>query len=352
MGAVRQVSRDDYDALALFLASFPGNTIPAPVWRARLEHWWDKNPAFTQATERGWLLTSDAASVGFLGNIPSRLKIGGKVETAFNATTWRILPPFRTHSLKLLGALLEAGRNAVVFNATPTREVTRILEAFAFKRFPEPVLGRSFFITSPRRLIFRGSRLGNMLGPLPPAIDLLPGAIMSLRSPKPPSGLEIRQVSKAEGDFDQLWYRTQDQYPHTNIRSAEFLNWYCFGNPLSRKVLLGCYRNDRLVGYMVCLDKVHGLRPLECVDLWTDQTEPEAARALLLGAIEFARRKGFGLLLVSHFNLSTRRACAGLPMLAQKVVSPPLYFRLPRQFQAAITLDTAYFVRGQGDYGL
>ena len=132
MVEVSRVQPEDYEALATFLAQFEGETSPEKLWRDRLAHWWDRNPAVGLSVERGWLLKDQANVVGFLGNVPRSFKIGDDYSTILNATTWRVSHQYRHQSLSLFSLMLRAGTDTLSFDATPTDDVAKILEAFKF----------------------------------------------------------------------------------------------------------------------------------------------------------------------------------------------------------------------------
>ena len=73
-----------------------------------------------------------------------------------------------------------------------------------------------------------------------------------LRGLKVREGLAVRVVERAGEDFDGLWEATRGQYANTNVRTAAAVNWLCGWQVEGvRRVLLGCYRGERLVGYLV-----------------------------------------------------------------------------------------------------
>src|SRR5437867_3956162 len=98
MTELRPVQPQDYTALSQFLRDFRVSREPA-FWLRRMRHWWEDNPAFSPALERGWLLEDNRRIVGFLGVIPRLIETPAGLGVSSNTTTSWVLPEYRRHSL-------------------------------------------------------------------------------------------------------------------------------------------------------------------------------------------------------------------------------------------------------------
>ena len=355
MAEMRLAAADDYDALSSFLASFPGEWLTKELWRDRLRFWWELNPAFSVNTERGWLLKTEDKVVGFLGNVPSLLQVGHRIVTVYNATTWRVMPEFRAYTLGMLLKLMRASRTTLLFDTTPSDDVTRILEAFKFRLLPGGDKGSCVAITSLDKVVKHKLRLGLVPTALIRSFTLpaSPFLRLGLNKLRPVPGLAVRRLPHADERFDQLWERTRHQYENTNVRTSKVINWYCFGWSNRRKELFACYQDDRLVGYMICSDsKGSSLRPLICADLWVDSEDMDIAKALLFAVKEYSEAKGCGIIEVSRCNSFARMLCSEMRMPPRKSAVPREYMKVPSGLSDSILESNTYFVRAQGDFGL
>lgn len=132
---VRLVSDVELPALARFLVDNFGKNETEEYWLARFRHWWDINPYFNEDIPRGWLLCLGKSIKGFLGNVPTPLRIDGVLEIAFNMTTWRVAGDAKTSSMNLLFAYMRAAKGRYVFCTTPNQNVRKILKLLQFEPF-------------------------------------------------------------------------------------------------------------------------------------------------------------------------------------------------------------------------
>ena len=174
-----------------------------------------------------------------------------------------------------------------------------------------------------------------------------------LKKAKLAPGVEVVRLDRADEAFDGLWEATKHQYENTNVRTSEVINWYCFGNPLNKKELFGCYRHGELVGYQICgQSRNPRAKILDCIDLWTATEDLEAAEALLFASIEFARQRRLGHFSVLHFNSFTEEVCHGVGMIGRKPVARKEFIRVSPNLAPLLHSGNTYFVRAQGEYGL
>lgn len=350
---IRLVEERDYERLANFLANFPEEADASDRWLTRLRHWWDDNPAFQTETPRGWMVVEKDHIVGFLGNIPTHFQLAGVTITAASATTWRVLPDYRRHSMQLYARLLDAGRDSLVFNTTPNESIKSMLRRLRVQDVPGRGPGWRFAVVSPLR-VFR----------FLPVLRSLPGFVTSIlagpisvavcgtaRRAWPFPNLEVRPVEQADKTFDQLWERTRHLYPTTNVRHAADLNWYLRA-PWFPKQLLACYRRGALVGYLIgYVHRASRLLPMICVDLWTDRSDPLIDQALLLGAVRHARTLGCGLFVLPRFDPVSWQAAGDAGFWTWKRPAPSEFIHASPDKVSALE-SQSYFVPAAGDVWL
>lgn len=357
MAELFTVTPADYHAAASFLAGFQTETESQALWLSHFQFWWDDNPAFSNGLERGWLLREDGQIVGFLGSIPTCFQLGGQSLTVFNSTTWRVLPQARQQSMNLLSRLLSAAKHSIVFNTTPNEEVTKILKALKFHPIPGLAEDRRSIAIINFEKVFL-SKLGRRLpwkilartsGPL---LHLLQQ--FRLKNWAKSNSLRVQPISQADTTFDQLWLRTRDLYPNTNLRTADIINWYCFKNKNLEKTALGCYKNDQLFGYALFETKFsnrHQLNILECLDLWIDPAESRVVEALVEAALNYARKHAIELVSFPHFNTPLDQYLSRLGLFQTKFERNE-YLKASPQLARQLTPENSYFVGLQGDTGL
>lgn len=304
MADIREVYASDYSKLALFLSHFEGDTNTPDYWLEKFYHWWDNNPAFSSDTVRGWVLEDEVSIIGFLGNIPSlfHLPVEKKDIVVFSSTTWRVLSEYRNKSMALLDNQLRFSRNSILFNSTPTETVRVILERLQFKHY-EVSSGIGNSLLNPGKVLSEKMKKNVLkkllLGLCFPALKIWKWLdTMSCSLAKTPPN--VAELEKADKSFDTLWSKTKSLFS-AGVRSAEVVNWFCFGNRNARKYLFGYYENELLLGYAIFYPlRADNLCNFLCLDLWTLPGKERIIRPLILHAKKAAKKIGCDLLTVLH----------------------------------------------------
>lgn len=349
------LSVEDYEALIRYLVSFPGETRDAEFWRDRFRLWWEDNPAFSDAFEKGWVLKKRGDIIGFLGNFPTHFQLAGEPVIANNATTWRVSPDYRKYSLRLLYRQIDYSKETVLFMTTPSETVSRVAQTLKYQSIQrghqgtsvlitnfEKVLAASLFEKGVSRLVAKG---------LAPVFDL----IQKFRhSPSLEGGeIEVREIFKADSSFDELWKRTSNRYAHTNIRTAEVINWYCFGSLNFGKKLFGVYRKDRLLVYAIFANyRDEKLNRLQCLDFWGEPGEENAVNCLVHYMREYARKHSIDLIKFQGFSREMSRLFQELGLFKTPSRKAYEYFKIKLKLSSPLTEPNLYFTYMLGDAGL
>ena len=354
MPRVETVTPSSFAELAGFLAGFPDEDRSGAFWLERFHLWWEKNPAFDGRTDRGWVLRDNARLVGFFGCVPALFQLHGEPATVFSGTTWRVEEPHRGSSLALLGKLIAATRGSVLFATSPIPLVIRILKTLKFRDLPWYGSSRSIYVADP-------------VSALRPRLDRLPapGALAQLGAPGlrglqawrtreiDRGALRVESVERADASFDALWERRRSRFSNATVRSAEVLNWYCYGHSQIRKTLLACHDGGKLVGFAICRkDRVAVPSSLRCLDLWIDRDAGAALPALIAGMRDEARRLDCALVIVPHFSAKLARDLEGLGLFQSNVAGVARLFRAEPATMDRMLAESCYLTDLEGDYGL
>ena len=360
MPEVAPVSLTDYAALSAFLAGFPGDESgDSEAWLRRMQAWWDLNPAFDEECTRGWLLREEAAIVGFLGAIPWKFRLDGRETTVFAGTTWRVLPEYRGMSIALKRRQMDEHVDVLHLSTTPRTEVERLLKLLGYEPMREAstVEFHSTIILNFEKMLhakLNGRPSARMLAKRA-ASPLRAIQSLRIRKLRRCAHEKVRRLKHADETFDDLWERTKDRFPTTHVRSAEAVNWYCFGSPEFEKTLLGYFEGERLAGWIVFLStERRGMRFFECVDLWT---EPGPRCEVIVGALvekarRFAEQRLFDRVYLPHFDRRTEAAYRHLGLLKMSGPPRPGFCYGPSELMQALSRANSYLVLAEGDYGL
>jgi hypothetical protein len=349
VASVREVSSSDYDPLASFLAGFPDEPRNTAFYLESFGIWWDANPAFQDGVPRGWVITDNERVVGFLGNIPTFFQLNGRQIVAFSATTWRVLPDYRSQSLSLYYRLIASAKRTVLFDTTAADDGIRIREALKFQLMPRQSFDTGVGILRFDRVV--GHKIGD--GRVARALAI-PLKLYQLwrRSRASDSEVRVERLTCAGSDFDRLWEETKGVYEHTNVRSAAAINWLCFTSTSPEKILLAGYKADRLCGYVICSQRPYGtLSMLECLDLWINPRDSGLVKILAEAALDHGQKMGCDFVAFPYFNRSLQEDLSDLGLFQWKSELRRDFIKVNPEVGNSVKERSAYFVGAQGDYG-
>ncbi|MCX5795878.1 MAG: hypothetical protein NTY77_10320 [Elusimicrobia bacterium] len=338
------VTPADQEALAAFLAGFPGLEGRPEFWKNRFQLWWQGNPAF-RGVPAGWTLRSGGAIKGFLGNLPSLFQLGGRQLTVFSITSWMVLPEFREQSLSLLMEHMRAAEKSLLFDTTPTPEVAEILQSMGFTPLPWAGDRESILVLDCKRCLGAAG--------LPSFASAALAAFQDLRlRPLGRTGLpKSAACAEIGADFDELWEKTSGLFANTNVRTAEALRWHCLGDPDVEKKLFVCRASGVLAGYSVFKARNRrGLKTWDCADFWEDPAVTGVLESLISAAGQDAKGRGLDLLAFPHFSRSLGERLGRAGLFAHASGRRALVYGAP-ELLAGVKPEESYFVGLQGDYG-
>lgn len=243
---VKQFEVAEEEALLAFLrAAYPGEprkSEPA-FWRWHFL----ENPYISRDDVPLWIVKSGEEIVGQMASIPAELKVGEETRRALWIIDFVILSDYRGRKLgvQLMQAALDAGYRTMLSLGYNDNSWS-VLRNHEWKRLGN--INRYHTLLFPgvaaRELArFRTARAAANLAyaPFRPR----------LKSLQPSGGGEVREVSEFEASFDELWRRAARQWPCAVVRDARYLDWQYRRQPGKRFDVLGYYRRERLLGYVV-----------------------------------------------------------------------------------------------------
>ncbi|MBF0212145.1 MAG: hypothetical protein HQM00_01130, partial [Magnetococcales bacterium] len=146
--------------------------------------------------------------------------------------------------------------------------------------------------------------------------------------------------------------RTRQLHVATRVRSARWLNWYCFGWRPGLKILIGCLRGEELEGFAVFRPRVVGGGLYwECLDLWCDPAVSYCGDLLFSFALAENGREG-GRGVITH-DYPAVRGWLDRRLWKRVVHEDPGGFMTGRKaLMRRIREGATYFTLGEGDQGM
>lgn len=233
---VQEVSADtgQWRKIARFLAGMDTHQRSEEYWYSNLCFWWQQNPCYQEGMPRGWILLASPGVVGLFGVIATEYWYQQQRYPALNGTTWVVHQEYRHQSLALFSRFSACKQQYILFDATPTPRVEKILQRFGFKS-----AGNTVNAVLP--LALAGPRNVRHLPVL--LLQRMYGACL----PR----IECRRITPEE--LSGLSF--PDAVPPgyiTKHRSPAYLHWYCFST--YPKELVGCFNaHNELSSFVVVM---------------------------------------------------------------------------------------------------
>ena len=290
---IKQFELSDQEAVLAFLRHAyiddPRKSDP-PFWK------WHylENPYTSLDNIPLWIIKDGERVVGQAATILVELKVGEETRHGIWILDFILLPEYRGQ--KLGKRLLQLAREtyptmmALGFNDA-SGNVLRSLEWV-----PMGAINRY------QKLLFPGYGVKEIA-----ALAPLRGLVNLCYSPFRPGSREtaarenytIREVSRFDDSFDDLWRRASERYPCAVARGSAFLEWQFMRQPGKKFDVLGLYEDSRLIGYAVLFFRKPGrggASPKAAItDICYDSSSPEEIIDELLKAalrLSLERRAG------------------------------------------------------------
>ena len=331
---IKEVVDSDYNNLAHFLSSFPGDNLSLNKWEKRLYYWWNENPAYTKNLIRGVILLYDENIVGFAGNIPNKMVWNGEEKIVINGTTWRVLPEHRKQSMELWFKHRELTSDYIYFNTTPNEFVKVLLRKLSFYEYRITKYWFYYFGCSQTLIHYPIVNIGIFLFKL-----LERGIVNSLNLFHRDVVLKNDISPLEEEIIDELWNKHKRDFLFTNVRDSSYIKWI----KKTKQVLYVSYKGD-IIGYII-LHIDDKKKSIMLVDYWSKDLV-YLAKPIIINILK--KYSNMNVILPS-LNIQFEKAAKNLLMIKRKC--PKVGFIYNAKCKP-IDPDKSFLCMLQGDYGM
>jgi hypothetical protein len=345
---IRELIDTDYSALASFNSTFQDDKLSTEQWQAKFYHWWDDNPAYDGNWKRGFLLLDGARIVGWVGSFPTYFYAMGQVITAFNGTTWRVLPEYRQWSIDLWTYNREVSKHYLSFNTTPIDEIIPLIRKLKYFQYPWGEEKVSYLITDSRQFV--RFYLGKPWFRLAIALAPIVWAVQRFTLKLTPNGMRVVSGLPSEADLDSLWEATRSRISYTNVRDSRVVRWYA-----DNRTVLGVYDERGLAACAVFGSLGHNRhkgKEVHLMDIWFKNADCmyPALQAIICASVQLAKREKAVMIRFPHCSKSMSRLLdqTGMRTIHQSHLG---FVKLGKGQDFVFTHENSWFTRLQGDYG-
>jgi len=283
-------------------------------------HKWLDNPARTRDHVFGWVVDSPTDGiVGFVGQVPVRIKIGEREIVGACGSSYGVLPAYRGYSLMLYKQLIDWGDKHFLVFTTANRMSSKINETMGLNKTPisdisrkllwllRPEVGVNWALRESKRKVWH--RLTEQF----PGAYLLKGVArvwfvrhrrLKIKCPK----LAVEPVVSFTKEFDDLWENNKKDYAITTVRDQAFLTWRHLRvtNVIGRTFVFACRDNGQMRGYIALQARSHESGYLRghyvVTDLFYERTRKDVLYNLMNHAFEFAKTHGCSIFEASDYS--------------------------------------------------
>lgn len=283
-------------------------------------HKWRDNPARTQDHVFGWVLDSPTEGiVGFMGQVPVRIKIGEREVVGACGGSYGVLPAYRAYSLMLFNQIMDWGDRYLLVFTTANRQSSKIPELMKLNKIPVREISRKLlWLVRPEMGVswalreFKGKAWHRLTEQFPGA-QLLKWVArgwfvrhrrLRIKCPK----LAVESVAAFTKEFDDLWENNKKEYAITTVRDQAFLTWRHLQvtSIIGRTFVFACRDNGQLRGYIALQARSHESGYLRghyvMTDLFYERTRKDVLYNLINHAFEFAKAHGGSIFEISGYS--------------------------------------------------
>ncbi len=255
--------------------------------RERTWSWqYERNPQ-SHSGAQVYVARRDDHAFGQLGSLQALLWLGGREVRAAFAIDYFVSPEAegQGHSIALVKAWLESVDVALALGLAETSFLIARRLGFVdlgFVPFYQAVLDPSA-IAAKRY----GWLAGRLAAPLSIAMRLV------RRRPALPAGLDVREATTIESEYDALWLAARTGYDGCVRRDAAYVRWRYREAPHKQYTILESRRDGTLTGFAVTRHEDYkGLRLGWIVDLFTAVDDRGSRDALIAAVLDRFERAG------------------------------------------------------------
>jgi GNAT superfamily N-acetyltransferase len=243
---IKQFELTDQSALLSFLSSaYPGEPLKSDstFWKWHFL----ENPHVSLDKIPLWIVRTPELVVGQMATIPVRLKVGESEKPALWIIDFMLAPEYRGRGLGK--GLMQMARETFC---------TTML-ALGYNKDSEAVLRSHKWVSLGNinryhLMLFPGNAAKEIarLGPVRQLANLVYAPLRpSLVKLSSSEDSALREVTRFDSSFDQLWLDASTQWPCVVERSSRFLEWQFMKQPGKKFEVLAYYEGNQLLGYVV-----------------------------------------------------------------------------------------------------
>jgi hypothetical protein len=326
---------------------------------------WLRNPAYSKNWPLGWKLEMNGEIVGFIGNIPLRYSLGGKVIRAVAAHCFVVDQKARGYGIKLAAQFFSQDQVDVFLCTTTNRSASVIFKLFKSQPLPCSSYSRyCFWVINSRRLIrsylLKKYRIPRVFADF---FSFVMGPMLSLGlflrkhgnyadSNSWEGRVEIISALKFGDEFDRFWLQKKNCDLSKTLladRSSRLLKWHFGKNhevANSSRVLVARY-NGELLGYIVLirqdLPKIR-LKQYQIADIFVANDEPKIIISLLIEALEIAKRDKVDFVKMIGFPDKIRNSIsATFPLERDFLIMPFWFYTNDPEFKVVLNKVSSWY---------
>jgi Acetyltransferase (GNAT) domain len=292
---IKQFEVSETEALLSFLrAAFPGerNKGNAAFWKWHFL----ENPYIDRNDIPLWIVKTGDKIVGQVASIPVELKIGEEVRRALWPVDYMLLPEYRPGGLAISLLQVSWSYSKTLLSLGYNENSSTVMSFLKWKHLGS--INRYQILLFPGHAAKEISRLA----PARHLANLLYAPFRPGSGHLSPSGDGVlREVTRFDSSFDELWLNASPQWPCAVVRNSRFLEWQFMRQPGKKYDVLGYHKDDRLCGYVVLFFRKGGegeAPPKAAIsDICYGADHPEEViDSLLKGALQLALERKAGSL--------------------------------------------------------
>lgn len=345
---IEQFELSDQEALLSFLRiAYPGEPRKgdASFWK-----WHFLESPYTSRDDIPlWVVKAGDKIVGQVASIPVELKVGEEKRRALWTVDYILLPEYRRGPLGI--SLLHASWSycKTLLSLGYNENSSVVMRFLKWKH-----LGS---INRYQMLLFPGhaAREVSRLAPARHLANLLYAPLRPSSAPLLNEGA-LREVTRFDSSFDELWQDASARWPCAVVRNSRFLEWQFMKQPGKRYDVLGYYERERLLGYVVLFFRKAGLggaSPKAAIsDLcYGTVNSQRVVDALLQGALRLALERRAGALVADVLDDLVEKRLRHLGFRRVKA-SPPFAAKTLEQQNLIYERRNWFLTRGDSDVSI
>ena len=277
-----------------------------------------------------WLYATDQKIVGHHGAQFVRLKIGDEVRTTAWFVDTMVVEEYRDRGIGAQLVMQSYQDMPFSLSLGQTEQMRTILKRIGWKEVTP--LQTYMLLLNPGKVLKQ--KLPGYVTPFASAwFNLRSGTRRLVSVPSSPV-VEVNDIEKFGGQYDELWGDISPCYDCAVVRDASYLNWKYVDQPGQSFVRLEVTRDGQLIGCVILSvsdpDHVYQYRRTHVIDIVTS-TEPEYLYPLISAAVNRSRELSADAVFMHLINSEIQQALENVGFLKR---SPTRYLMVSTQTRA------------------